>query len=227
MIASGTIAAVRVGRSAPLPGAGRRGADLVTAYFKSPVDGPVAIRPLGLDGDTQVNRRWHGGLEKAVYGYPASGYDGWRAEFAERAEQFVPGAMGENLVILGLDETSVCIGDTIRAGTALLQVAQHREPCATFTAVHGTAKLARAMSRSARCGWYYRVLEPGIVAAGDSHNVVERHNSGWTVARFVHVIGGKAEAAGALAELVTLPGLTPAWQAHAANALATQQARLL
>lgn len=218
MIASGTIAALHTGKPAPLHGDG-----MITAFCKTPRTGPVALRPLGFEGDTQINRRWHGGPEKAVYGYPLNGYAGWRAEFPALADRFVAGAMGENLVVSGMDEASVHIGDVIRCGTALLQVSQLREPCSTFTAVHGDARLAKAMVRSARCGWYYRVLEPGVVAAGDTHDIVDRPNPGWPVARFAAFAASKAGTVEALAELTTLPGLTADWQAEAAKRLARQQ----
>jgi len=223
MIASASIDAVHVGKAAILPGAGRGGAGLRTAFIKTPAGRRVAIGSLGLEGDQQANLRVHGGPEKAVYGYPVSGYAGWRAEFPDMASRFVAGAMGENLVVAGQDETTTCIGDVIRCGTALLQIAQIREPCSTFAAVLGTTRVVRAMTRSGRCGWYYRVLEPGTVAAGDPHDILERPNPDWSITRFAAFAAGKAATPEALETLVTLPGLTPAWQAKAAKALAAQR----
>jgi len=223
MIARGKIDAVHVGTPVRLDSGGRRGEGLVTAFLKHPVAGAVAVATFGLDGDTQVNRRFHGGPEKAVYGYPLSGYAGWRAEFPELAARFGAGAMGENLAVSGLDEASLHIGDLVRAGTALLQVAQIREPCATLAAVYGTPRLVRAMARSGRCGWYYRVVEPGSLAAGDGHDVIDRPNPGWPVARLAAIAAGTAGTHDALAELTTLPGLTPEWQVRAGAALAAQR----
>lgn len=216
MIASGTILSVRIGQPTIL----RDG--VMTGYRKSPATGPVNLGKLGLAGDVQVNKSIHGGPEKAVYGYPVSGYAGWQAEFPALTAQFVPGAMGENLPVIGQDESSLCIGDIIRCGSALLQVAQIREPCSTFSAIHGTARVARAMTRSGRCGWYYRVLELGVLAAGDAHDVIERWNPDWPVARLATIATGKAGTHEALAELSQLKGLTPAWQRRAAAMLARQ-----
>ena len=222
MIAGGSILAVRLGTIARLPGVGRGGSGIDTAYRKTPVNGPVAVHGHGLAGDVQANLRVHGGPEKAIYGYPASGYADWQAEFPDLADRLVPGAMGENLVVGGQDESGLCIGDVVRCGTATLQIAQIREPCSTFAAVLGTARVVRAMTRSGRCGWYYRVIEPGQLAAGDGHDVIDRLNPDWPVARFAAFAAGRAGTAEALAELVTLPGLTPAWQQKAAAALAAQ-----
>jgi MOSC domain-containing protein YiiM len=217
MIASGAISAVHIGKVTKLSADGRR-----TAFRKLPVAGAIAVHSLGLAGDQQGNLRVHGGTEKAVYGYPISGYAGWQAEFPAMADRFVAGAMGENLVIAGLDEEHVHIGDIVRAGTALLQIAQIREPCSTFAAVLGTTKVVRAMTKSGRCGWYYRVLEPGQVAAGDDHAIIERPNPHWSIARFARFAAGQAGTTEALHELTSLPGLTPAWQRKAAAALARQ-----
>ena len=224
MIAPGKIIALHTGRSERLPHAGRGGAGLMTAYRKTPVAGPVRVEALGIANDVQVNRRYHGGPEKAVYGYPVSGYAAWRAEFATIADRFIPGAMGENLVVEGQDEASLCIGDIIRCGTATLQIAQIREPCGTFAAVIGTTRVVKAMIKSGRCGWYYRVLDAGMMAAGDNHDVIDRPNPEWNVARLAAFAAGRSGTIAALTELATLPGLTPAWQARAAAALAAQQA---
>lgn len=223
MIASGCIEAVHVGQVAVLPVAGRNGAGQRTAFRKLPVAGPVAVHALGLAGDAQANLKVHGGPEKAVYGYPVTNYAGWRADMPDLADRFHPGAMGENLVIAGLDEDVVHIGDIVRCGTALLQVSQLREPCSVFAAVMETSRVVRAMTRSGRCGWYYRVLEAGHIAAGDAHAIIDRPNPGWSVARFAVFAAGRGGTVEALAELAVLPGLTPGWQVKAAKALAAQR----
>lgn len=214
----GTLAAVHTGRTARLAGDPTRR----TAFVKTPVAGPVAIHPLGLAGDEQANTRVHGGPEKAVYAYPLSGYAGWRADLPDLADRFLAGAMGENLVVDGQDETSIHIGDIIRCGTVTLQVAQLREPCATLAAVFGTPRVVKAMTRSGRCGWYCRVLEPGTVTAGDPHAVIERPNPDWPVARFAAIASGKSGTVEALAQAATLRGLTKAWQVRIAKSLAHQ-----
>jgi MOSC domain-containing protein YiiM len=221
-IDSATIESVRIGSITLLPGTGRGGRGIMTAYRKSPVSGPVAIGPTGLAGDSQGNPRVHGGPEKAVYAYPLSGYAGWAADFPTLA--MGPGAMGENLVVTGVDEASIHIGDVIRAGTALLQVAQMREPCSTFAAIHGTTRVVRAMVKSGRCGWYCRVVEPGSVTAGDAHDIVDRPNPGWPVARLARFAAGEGGTIEALNELASLPGLSRYWQAKAQAELASQRA---
>ena len=203
MIARGIITQLRIGRPQPLPGH-----RMLSAYRRQPVAGPVTVHELGLDGDQVGNTRVHGGLEKAIYANPLSGYDGWRAAFPVLADRFVPGAMGENLVVDGLDEASLCLGDVIRCGTA--------------TAM-GTTRVVKAMVRSGRCGWYLRVLEGGAIAPGDGHDVVERPNPGWPISRFTPIAAGKAGRHEEMAELAALPGLSAYWRSKLARRLADHQ----
>jgi MOSC domain-containing protein YiiM len=218
MIASGNIAQLRIGRPQVLPGH-----SMLSAYRRQPVAGPVTVHELGLDGDQVGNSRVHGGPEKAIYAYPLSGYAAWRTEFPDLADRFMAGAMGENLVVDGVDETSLCLGDVIRCGTATLQIAQIREPCSTFAAAMGTARVVKAMVRSGRCGWYFRVLEGGAIASGDGHDVIERPNPAWPISRFTPIAAGKAGRHEELAELAALPGLSAYWRVKLARRLADQQ----
>ncbi|OYQ32202.1 hypothetical protein CHU93_03610 [Sandarakinorhabdus cyanobacteriorum] len=207
MIASGIIAQLRIGRPQPIAGVA-----LPSAYHRQPVAGPVAVHELGLAGDQVGNTRVHGGPDKAVYAYPLSGYAGWIAEFPDFAERFVPGAMGENLVVDGLDEASLCLGDVIRCGSATLQIAQIREPCSTFAAVLGSKRVVKAMTLSGRCGWYFRVLEGGAIAAGDGHDVIERPHGDWPIRRFTPIAAGRAGKLDELEELAAMAALTPRWR---------------
>ena len=85
-----------------------------SGFVKVPVDGPVQIRRLGLEGDEVANTTVHGGLEQSVLGYPAAHYPRWREELT--VADMGPGGFGENLCISGLDELSVCIGDEFQVG---------------------------------------------------------------------------------------------------------------
>jgi MOSC domain-containing protein YiiM len=51
-----------------------KGMTVQTAIFKEPVDCPVTISKLNLAGDKQADLTVHGGLDKAVYAYPAEGF---------------------------------------------------------------------------------------------------------------------------------------------------------
>src|SRR6266581_7541482 len=81
---------------------------VTTGIFKEPLDGPVMIRTLNLDGDGQADLTVHGGIDKAVYLYPSEHYDFWQQALGQELPW---GAFGENLTVTGLAETSVSIGD--------------------------------------------------------------------------------------------------------------------
>lgn len=218
MIARGKITQLRIGRPQVLPGH-----SMLSAYRRLPVVAAVAVHELGLEGDQVGNTRVHGGPEKAIYAYPLSGYAAWAAEFPDIATRFEPGAMGENLVVDGLDEASLCLGDIIRCGTATLQIAQIREPCSTFAAALGTSRVVKAMTRSGRCGWYLRVLEGGHIAPGDAHDVIERPNPAWPITRFTPIAAGKAGRHEELAALIALPGLSAYWRSKLTRRLYQQR----
>src|ERR1700722_5605121 len=100
------IISINVGRPRTIHWKGR---DVTTGIFKDPVEGPVMLRRLNLDGDRQADLENHGGRLKAVYAYPAEHYDLWRKEFAETDLPW--GAFGENFTVEGLREEEACIGD--------------------------------------------------------------------------------------------------------------------
>jgi MOSC domain-containing protein YiiM len=218
MIARGIIAQLRIGTPQPLAGV-----KLASSYWRQPVASPIAVGELGLAGDRVGNTRVHGGPEKAVYAYPVSGYAAWAGDFPAIADRFIPGAMGENLVVDGLDETTLHLGDIIRCGSATLQIAQIREPCSTFAAALGTKAVVKAMVKTGRCGWYMRVLDAGEIVAGDGHDVIERPNPAWPIARFTPIAAGTAGSRDELAELAELPSLSGYWRSKLARRLVEQQ----
>jgi MOSC domain-containing protein YiiM len=179
---------------------------------KRAVTGSVRVHSLGLVGDEQADLRVHGGVDKAVYGYAVSNYVGWRADFPEHAALFVPGGVGENLPIEGLDEASVCIGDVHAIGTGVLVVCQPRQPCFKFALRFDDERVVHAMVKNGRCGWYYRVRQEGVVQAGDAVNVVERPNPGWTIARFVKGAARRRVSVQEWAELAHVQGLAEQWR---------------
>jgi MOSC domain-containing protein YiiM len=186
-----------------------------SGFVKHRVEGAVEVHPLGLRGDAQADLSVHGGPEKAVYGYGVASYALWRAEFPRHAAKFVPGGVGENLAIEGQLEPTVCIGDIVSIGSAVLQVCQPRQPCYKFALRFEDPQLPRAMLQNGRSGWYYRVLQPGTLAAGEAIHLVERPNPTWTVSRFVALITIGRATGDEMEELAALPGLASSWQAQA------------
>ena len=79
----------------------------------------------------------------------------------EQAERLRPGGFGENLVVDGVTEAGICLGDRFRLGGALLEVSQGRQPCWKLNLRFDRPDMARLVQETGRSGWYFRVLEPG------------------------------------------------------------------
>ncbi len=202
----GRVLAVLRGRAVPYTRPGSR-----SAIAKAPVAGPVAVGTLGLDGDEQGDPRVHGGPDKAVHQYAQEHYARWRTELGALAVLASPGAFGENIASSGVTEHTLCLGDQVRVGSVLLEVSQSRQPCWKLNDRFGLPAMARRVQDSGRTGWYYRVLQPGSVQAGDALVLVARPFPQWTLARTMDVLYRQPFDAAVLQALAALP-LTPSWQ---------------
>lgn len=209
---------VRTGRIAPLGTM-----QVPSAIDKQPVEAALRVGPSGLDGDEQGDRRFHGGPEKAVHHYPCDHYLQWRAELPDRADRLIPGGFGENFVTSGWTERNICVGDIVQAGSAVLQVSQGRQPCFKLNQRFDVSDMALRTQRSLRTGWYYRVLEPGVVAAGDRLRIVERTDPAWPLARILHVLYLDCLNHDALADIAALATLAVSWRRLAAARLVNRR----
>lgn len=156
---------------------------ILTGIGKAPVPHTtVAVGPLGLQGDEQVDLSIHGGLQKAVYAYPAAHYAYWRAQRREQGvslfdEMLPPGFVGENLTVDGPLEHEVYVGDEWHFPDCVLRVTAPREPCYKFNAVMGYAQAGGAMALTGRCGYYLAVQEPGTLSRGQTATLVPGRRS--------------------------------------------------
>ena len=123
--------------------------------------------------------------------------------------------MGENLTIAGLAETDICVGDVHAIGTALLQVCQPRQPCFKFNLLHHDDHLSSTMTRTFQSGWYYRVVQPGTLAAGDPVTLQARPNPDFPFARLVEIVYRKRSARPDLIRMAEMEGLAPQWRERA------------
>lgn len=193
-----------------------------SAIGKEARQGPVAVGPLGFEGDEQADLVHHGGADKAVHHYPAEHYYDWIAELGAHPLLEAMGAFGENISTEGLAESEVCIGDRFRLGTALVEVSQGRQPCWKISHRFGVAWLTARVVETRRSGWYYRVIEPGVVAAGDTIALEHRPLPQWSVERTFGLLiagDGKNDPA-ALRALAGLDVLAEPWRQRAQALLA-------
>ncbi len=188
-----------------------------SAIAKHPVLGPVAIGPLGLAGDEQADRVHHGGLDMAVHHYPHDHYESWSMELGGHPLLDAPGAFGENISLDGFTEDSVHIGDRFRLGSALVEVSQGRQPCWKIDHKFARKGITARVIETVRCGWYYRVIEQGMVAQGDKFALEAPGHTDWSVARVFRLLYWKGADKAELAELAVLRALSQEWRDRASK----------
>ena len=136
-----------------------------TAIDKRPATGPVAVGPQGLEGDTQVDRRFHGGVDRAIYAYAQADADHWATALRREVP---PGLLGENLRTHGLDVSGARIGERWRTSRGVvLEVTAPRMPCRTLQGFLDVPDMIARFTSAGRPGAYLRVLVTGAIAAGD------------------------------------------------------------
>jgi MOSC domain-containing protein YiiM len=191
----------------------------MSAMAREAADGPVWLTKTGFVGDQVADPSVHGGPDKAVHFYPPEHYPFWSVKLEGHRHLERAGAFGENVSAGGLTEDKVKIGDRFRLGAALVEIAQGRQPCWKLDHHFGVHGLAGEVIRTGRCGFYFRVIKEGKVAAGDVIEQVEQAPHDWTVERTFRVlIGGGHRGEGAkagLQELADMQTLADVWRTRA------------
>jgi MOSC domain-containing protein YiiM len=210
----------------PLPF--RADGETSTIGARKPVDAAVRLTFLGFEGDRVADPSVHGGVDKAVHFYPAEHYPVWQAALEKQGMPPHPllaklGGFGENIAASALTEDKVHIGDRFRIGSALVEISQGRQPCWKIDHHFGLKGMTAEVIRSGRSGYYYRVVEEGMIAPDDMIEQVERVGHGWTVERtFQLLIAGMHRAEGsaaALEELAAMDVLAESWRQRALRLL--------
>ena len=162
------VVSVNVGRPAPLA-TGKR--VVQSAIGKTPVEGPVAVRGVNLEGDDQADRSVHGGPDQAVYAYASEDIAYWSEQLGR---ELPAGTFGENLTVAGLDVSGVRIGERWRIGTVELRVTGPRIPCFKLEARIGERGFQKAFLHAGRPGAYFAIAREGELQAGDAVEILHR-----------------------------------------------------
>jgi MOSC domain-containing protein YiiM len=187
-----------------------KGITVRTAIFKEPVADTLAIRELNLAGDQQADLTVHGGSEKAVYVYPVEHYEYWRKQLPDVS--FSWGAFGENLTTDGLSEDTLCIGDLLRAGSAILQATQPRMPCYKLELKFNRDDMIKRFLVSGRSGFYLSVIEPGDVGPGSGVEILDRDPDSVTISDIVRLYLGQARDPELLQRATNVTSLPENWK---------------
>jgi len=148
-----------------------------SSIFRERVDGPVSVSICGLAGD-EVAQSYHGGPGAAICVHLADHYAFWNARYGMNLKA---GFVGENFTLEAITEDQICVGDCVRLGTAMVQVSGPRVPCANLARRIGRPDWVKLTVIENRTGFYLRVLEPGVMQAGDSWVLEERVNGNGSI----------------------------------------------
>jgi MOSC domain-containing protein YiiM len=143
-----------------------------TGIYKYPVEKPIFLGLEDVENDHVIDRRYHGGVDKACYLYSADHYSYWKKFYPDLKMPW--GMFGENLTVEGLHEAEINIGDIFKIGEAVVQATQPRQPCYKLGIRFGDQKMVKQFVDSGFAGVYVRVLEKGFVRTGDEMFLVEK-----------------------------------------------------
>jgi MOSC domain-containing protein YiiM len=187
-----------------------KGHEVRTGIFKEPVEGPVMMRRLNLDGDRQADLTVHGGPDKAVYAYPSEHYPVWKDELPGMVLPW--GTFGENLTTEGLSEQEIHIGDKFRIGEAIVMATQPRTPCYKLALKFQRDDMLKRMLTNGRSGFYFSVVEQGVVQAGDAIERIHEDPEGISVAEINALYRDGGKDANLLRRAANLEALPTNWR---------------
>jgi ferredoxin-NADP reductase/MOSC domain-containing protein YiiM len=198
-----------------------------TGIWKSPVEGPVMVRRINIDGDGQGDLAGHGGEQRAVMVYQTESYHFWKTYL--NRDDLEPGHFGENFTVTGLSDDQVCIGDRYQIGDAEFEVTQPRVTCFRIGLRLNEPEMPNLLVAQHRPGFYFRVITEGKVRAGDDIVRVRRGRHELSVADVDALLYLPDRNMEQLHKAVDVPALSPGWQqsfndmlaAHASSAVAT------
>ena len=153
---------------------------VTTGIFKYPVEEPIFLDIEEVKGDEISDRKHHGGINQAVYGYSQKHYEYWKLKYLELEWNF--GMFGENLTIDELDETKIHVGDTYKVGEAIIEATLQRNPCYKLGVRFNDMKIVKQFWSTTMCGVYFKVIQPGLVNVGDELKQTKSSKTNPTIA---------------------------------------------
>jgi MOSC domain-containing protein YiiM len=139
------------------------------------------VTELGLEGDRQRDLRYHGGPERALCLFSLEEILKLQAE----GHPIYPGSTGENVTIVGLDWTTLNIGDRLALGDqVLIQISAYAIPCKNIAESFQEGAFTRISHKthSGESRLYARILKAGTLYVGQSVRVLPASSPAQTFA---------------------------------------------
>ena len=156
-----------------------QGKNIETGVFKYPVKGPLFLGKEHVDNDIVVDRRVHGGVEKAVYGFSIVHYEYFKSLHPKLDWQL--GMFGENLTFSKLNENQINVGDIYLLGETTLQATKPRQPCFKLGIRFENPNIIKQFWSTTKSGVYFKVLETGFVSMDDELTLIDKSNNTPTI----------------------------------------------
>lgn len=157
-----------------------KGREIETGIYKYPVDEPIYLGTEDVKNDHVVDRKHHGGIQQAVYGYSIKHYDYFKKLHADLDWSF--GMFGENITFSDLNEEEIRTGSIYQLGECTLEVTKPRQPCFKLGIRFNNPNIIKQFWNSSSSGIYFKVLKTGFVNVGDELIILEKLSNTMTIA---------------------------------------------
>lgn len=137
-----------------------------TAIKKIPVN-EVFIKKLGPEGDEVADKKHHGGIDKALFSVSVETFENLNKISNLLLNWNGEGVYGENLVVSGINEDNICIGDIYELGECIIEISQPRKPCYKLSKNTNCPEMLNNIIKSGWTGWYSRIIKEGNIKKGD------------------------------------------------------------
>jgi MOSC domain-containing protein YiiM len=124
----------------------------------------------GMEGDRQAHRQVHGGPDRALCIFAMEEIEAMQAD----GHPIVPGSIGENVTVRGLDWSKVEPGVRLRLGEVEVYITKFTTPCKQIREAFADHDYRRVSQDHCpgRSRVYARVMKPGTLHVGDEVEVV-------------------------------------------------------
>jgi MOSC domain-containing protein YiiM len=197
-----------------------QGKVVTTGIFKEPVNAPVMMRTLNLEGDQQADLTVHGGVNKAVYAYPSEHYGYWRTELPGVDLRW--GMFGENFTTEGLLEEATYIGDRFGIGETEVMVTEPRMPCYKLGIKFGRPDIIKRFLASCRTGFYFAVVREGLVGTSDAIQLIGQEQQDISVADITRLYAFEKDDLKSLRRAIEVEALPENWRGYFQHQLEKQ-----
>jgi len=153
---------------------------VTTGIYKYPVTTPIFLGTEEVANDVVYDRKYHGGVDQAVYAYAYEHYPYFKNLYPNLDWHF--GIFGENLTLDSLDETRIRVGNRYAVGGAIIVATKPRQPCRVLGIRFGDMSILKHFWNSTKSGVYFKVVQTGFVQVGDTLELLTEATENPTIA---------------------------------------------